>query len=171
MVNFRGLVPHSDSIAKLGLLQFLLEPRGACGRCVQHGQAKPHHLASLPCDHSWHPEPKLASGDAPSGSVSCHLPKGIFKKCPFPCLNDSQHDQYYHFTVACATVTLFVLSPEAQLKRQAVLIADQIFSRCGAVPGILDAIIVLGDASDASESLAKAKALGEANNGWHQTAH
>ena len=36
--------------------------------------------------------------------------------------------------------------------------ADQIFSRCGAVPGILDAIIVQGDASEASESLAKAKA-------------
>lgn len=36
--------------------------------------------------------------------------------------------------------------------------ADQIFNRCGAVPGILDAIIVQGDASEASESLAKAKA-------------
>jgi len=36
--------------------------------------------------------------------------------------------------------------------------ADQIFNRCGAVPGILDAIIVQGDAGEASESLAKAKA-------------
>lgn len=36
--------------------------------------------------------------------------------------------------------------------------ADQIFNRCGAVPGILDAIIVQGDASAASENLAKAKA-------------
>ncbi len=35
--------------------------------------------------------------------------------------------------------------------------ADHIFSRCGAVPGILDAIIVQGDASEASESLSKAK--------------
>lgn len=43
---------------------------------------------------------------------------------------------------------------------QAVLMADQIFNRCGAVPGILDALIVQGDASEASESLSKAKARG-----------
>lgn len=33
----------------------------------------------------------------------------------------------------------------------------QVFSRCGAVPGILDAIVIEGDASGASEHLQRAK--------------
>lgn len=43
--------------------------------------------------------------------------------------------------------------------------ADHIFSRCGAVPGILDAIIVQGDASEASESLSKAKVRSDVTSG------
>ena len=49
------------------------------------------------------------------------------------------------------------VAPVRDPTTQAVLMADHIFSRCGAVPGILDAIIVQGDASEASESLSKAK--------------
>lgn len=60
---------------------------------------------------------------------------------------------------ACRVITAGILNRSLHpvTHRQAVLMADQIFSRCGAVPGILDAIIVQGDASEASESLAKAK--------------
>jgi len=60
---------------------------------------------------------------------------------------------------ACRLITAGIMNRSLHpvTHRQAVLMADHIFSRCGAVPGILDAIIVQGDASEASESLSKAK--------------
>lgn len=85
--------------------------------------------------------------------------KAVCEKEKVTIAGQSSHKPNLISLQACRLITAAVLNRGLHpvTHRQAVLMADEIFSRCGAVPGMLDAIIVEGDATAVSENLVKAK--------------
>ena len=112
-------------------------------------------------DHGWNKEEKVWKW-APQWGQQYSAERTTFRKavCERAVVSSTGNTKPNQITMhACRLITAGILSRSLQpvTHRQCIQIAENVFSRCQAVPGILDAILIEGDCTGASESLVKAK--------------
>ncbi|CAK9089471.1 unnamed protein product [Durusdinium trenchii] len=114
-------------------------------------------------DHGWNKEEKIWKWSTQWGAQysveRTVFRKAVCEKAQVTVAGQSAQKPNLITLPACRVIVAGILNRSLHpvTHRQAILMADQIFSRCGAVPGILDALIIEGDVTSASESLTKAK--------------
>ncbi|CAE7403436.1 fadB [Symbiodinium sp. KB8] len=112
-------------------------------------------------DHGWNNQEKVWKW-APQYGQQYSAERTTFRKavCERAVVSSTGNTKPNLITMhACRLITAGILTRSLQpvTHRQCIQIAENVFSRCQAVPGILDAILIEGDCTGASESLVKAK--------------